>query len=195
MKIINLFLLTYLPFMVSAQTESEIRKHYQEVNKQITQSFELGYEGPLYQNQLVVNKTGKSWPAVGFYADTTNFWYDDDPNHLSISDRNPKIVLIKVIVSSRRAADVWTREEYLYKNGILLFYYSFWGEEDKANEIRTYFNNNGLMFKSLVQVNGRVLSAKEMATGEYTDSKPDPKKIVKEGKRYQDLFVRSMNVH
>ena len=195
MKIINLFLLTYLPFMVSAQTESEIRKHYQEVNKQISQSFELGYEGPLYQNQLVVNKTGKSWPAVGLYADTTNFWYDDDPNHLSISDRNPKIVLIKVIVSSRRAADVWTREEYLYKNGILLFYYSFWGEEDKANEIRTYFNNNGLMFKSLVQVNGRVLSAKEMATGEYTDSKPDPKKIVKEGKRYQDLFVRSMNVH
>ena len=195
MKITNLFLLTFLPFLVSAQTESEIRKHYQEANKQITQSFELGFEGPLYQNQLVVNKTGRSWPAVGIYADTTNFWYDDDPNHLSPSDRNPKIVLMKVTSSSRRAADVWTRDEYLYKNGALLFYYSYWGEEDKANETRVYFNSRGLMIKSLVKINGKEITAKDMESGQYSDVKPVPISIIKAGKRYQDLFLRSMDAH
>lgn len=73
MKIFFVLLVICFPFSVNAQTEAGIRKHYTEVNKQITESIENGYEGPLYQNQLVVNKNGKSWPAVGNYSATTDF--------------------------------------------------------------------------------------------------------------------------
>lgn len=55
------------PLFAADQTETEIRTHYTAVNKQITESIELGFEGPLYQNQWVANKNGRSWPAVGLY--------------------------------------------------------------------------------------------------------------------------------
>ena len=67
MKIFILSLLFYFPFKAFAQTEADIKKHYQEVNKQITESIEHGYEGSLYNNQWVTNKNSKSWPAVGNY--------------------------------------------------------------------------------------------------------------------------------
>ena len=192
MRKIIFFLLLFHSINTIAQTEVEIRKHYQEVNKQISQSIVQGYEGPLYHNQWVVNKTGKSWPAVGLYADTTNFWYDDDPGHLSAADRNPKMVLLKVEVSTRRSADVMSGEEYLFKNGVLFFYYSYWGEENTATETRAYFSNRGVMFKNMVKVNGKELSIKELATGEQSDAKPNAKTILVAGKKYQELFVKQM---
>ncbi|MGQ0740492.1 MAG: hypothetical protein ACT4OJ_15690 [Bacteroidota bacterium] len=80
-----------LPLLALSQTETDIRKHYNEVNKQIEESIQQGYEGPLYQNQLTSNKNGKSWPAVGRYDETVNFWYDDDPGHIPATERNLKM--------------------------------------------------------------------------------------------------------
>ena len=45
----SLFILISLS--ASAQTETDIRKHYTAVNQQITESIEQGFEGPLYNNQ------------------------------------------------------------------------------------------------------------------------------------------------
>ena len=48
-------LLFSLPLMAIAQTETDIRNHYTAVNKQIKESIELGFEGPLYQSQWIAN--------------------------------------------------------------------------------------------------------------------------------------------
>ena len=185
------FILLCFSLVASAQTESDIRKHYIEVNKQITESIEQGYEGLLYQNQLVINKNIKSWPAVGFYADTINFWYDDDPNHLPATERNPKNVVLKVNVS-RKASHLITNEEYLYKDGKLLFFYSHEGEEGNEWETRVYFNSKSIMFKSSVKANGRELTAKDFTTEEYKDFKPNSVTVMASGKKHLDLFVKSM---
>lgn len=88
----TLFLLLFIITAIkgSAQTESYIREHYTKINSQITESVEQGFEGPLYNNQWINNKNGRSWPAVGNYSDTINFWYDDPPYHLSAAERSPK---------------------------------------------------------------------------------------------------------
>jgi hypothetical protein len=191
MKRILFFIFTCQSFFTTAQTETAIRSHYTEVNKKIVQSIELGFEGPLYNNHWVANKNGRSWPAVGIYTETTDFWYDDDPNHLPATERNPKNVLLKVNVS-RHASHLYTSEEYLYKDGKLLFYYSHEGEEGNKWETRVYFNNKGVMFKSNVKANGKELSAKDFITEEYKDFKPNPVTVMTNGKKYQDLFVKSM---
>ena len=173
-----------------AQTETDIRNHYQEVNKKIQSSKEHDMEGELYCNEFVSNKYSKSWPAVGIYNETTDFWYDDDPNHLAPSDRDPKITLLKVAIA-RRSAQLTTNEEYLYKNGRLVFYYSKEGEEGKERETRLWFNAKG-MFKSSVKADGKELSAKELSSAEYSDFKPSSVAVSKDGKRYQDLYLKHM---
>jgi hypothetical protein len=183
--------LLFITLRSVAQTETDIRKHYNEVNKKITDAIEQGFEGPLYQNQLIINKNIKSWPAVGYYVDTINFWYDDDPNHLPASERNPKNVLLKVN-TSRKASHLMTNEEYLYKDGKLLFYYSHEGEEGNEWETRVYFNSKGIMFKSSVKANGKELTTKDFLTEDYKDFKPNAVAIMADGKKHQDLFVKSM---
>jgi hypothetical protein len=191
MKKIALIVLLCKVFVASAQSETGIRNHYTDVNKQITESIEQGFEGSLYNNQWVANKNGRSWPAVGIYTETTDFWYDDDPNRLPASERNPKNVLLKVNIS-RKASHLMTNEEYLYKDGKLLFYYSHEGEEGNEWETRVYFNIKGIMFKSSVKANGKELTVKDFATEEYRDFKPNPVSVMTNGKKYQDLFVKSM---
>jgi hypothetical protein len=191
MKQFFLFTLLLLSLSCAAQTETEIRNHYTEINKKITESIEQGFEGPLYNNQWVTNKNGKSWPAVGIYTETTDFWYDDDPSHLPASERNPKNVLLKVTIS-RRASALSTYEEYLYKAGKLFFYYSHEGEEGNEWETRVYFNTKGIAFKTSVKANGKELTGKELAIPENHDLKPNPVVILSVSKKYQDLFIKSM---
>lgn len=191
MKKLVLLFLFWLPFIVTAQTETSIRNHYTEVNKRIAESIEHGFEGPLYNNHWETNKNGKSWPAVGLYSEITDFWYDDDPNHLPASERNPKNVLLKVTIT-RKASHLMTNEEYLYKDGKLVFYFSHEGEEGNEWETRAYFNSKGIMFKSSVKANGKELTAKDLATEEYRDFKPNSAIIMSAGKKYQDLFLKSM---
>lgn len=186
-----LFLLLSLPLFIAAQSEADIRKHYTEVNKQITESLEQGYEGPLYNNHWETNKNGRSWPAVGIYSETTDFWYDDPPDHLSAADRSPKNVLLKVNIS-RHASHLFTNEEYLFKDGKLLFYYSSEGEEGNVWETRVYFNNKGIAFKSSVKADGKDLTAKDFLKEEYKDFKPNPAAVLANAKKLQELFVKSM---
>ncbi|MCX6316410.1 MAG: hypothetical protein NTW29_03920 [Bacteroidetes bacterium] len=191
MKRVLITIFTLISIHAASQTEADIRKHYNEVNEQIKESIELGFEGPLYQNQLVINKNGRSWPAVGNYSDTVNFWYNDPPDHLPAIERNPKNVLVKVNLS-RVASGFRMIEEYLYKDGKLLFYYSFQAEEGKKWETRAWFNNKGIMIRSSVKADDRDLTSKELLTTEFKDFKPKPLTILAEAKKFQDLFIKSM---
>lgn len=186
-----IFFLLLSPFFISAQSEIDIRKHYSEVNKQIAESIERGFEGLLYNNHWMTNKNGKSWPAVGLYTETTDFWYDDDPNHLPASERTPKNVLLKVTVS-RKAAGFSSNEEYLYKNGKFLFYYSSQVEEGSMVETRLYFNNKEVMFKSIVKANELELTSKDFFDADYKEFKPNPAAVKAEAVKYQGLFIKSM---
>jgi len=187
-----LLLTSFLYFTATAQTEADIRKHYQDVNKQIEDSKQQAYEGPLYCNEWVTNKHSKSWPAVGIFTETTSFWYEDDPNHLPGSERDPKTVLLKVAITTRRSSDALSNEEYLYRNGRLLFYFMNWGEEGNAWETRAWFSSNGFMFKSTVKKNGVQYTEKELNSEANKDQKPVSKKILAAAKKYQDLFLKSM---
>ncbi|HEV7781506.1 MAG TPA: hypothetical protein VGO58_09575 [Chitinophagaceae bacterium] len=191
MKRLSLFTALLFSIAASAQTETSIRTYYTEVNKQINESIEQGFEGPLYNNQWISNKNGRSWPAVGNFSETTDFWYDDPPDHISASERNPKNVLVKVNIT-RKASHLSTNEEYLFKDGRLLFYFSQEGEEGNEWETRVYFNSKGIAFKSSVKANGKELTAKDLLTEEYKDFKPKPASILVTAKKYQDLFVKSM---
>ncbi len=191
MKRSFLFLLLLLPMVLSAQTETSIRAHYTEVNKQIAESIENGFEGPLYNNQWTTNKNGRSWPAVGNYSETTDFWYDDPPDHLPAAERNPKNVLVKVNIT-RKASHLGTNEEYLFKDGKLLFYFLQEGEEGNEWETRVWFNSKGIAFKNSVKANGKELTTKDFLTEDYKDFKPKPASILIDAKKYQDLFVKSM---
>ncbi|NOT51775.1 MAG: hypothetical protein HOP10_10930 [Chitinophagaceae bacterium] len=191
MKKIILVLLVASSQLLYAQTETDIRSHYNEINKKIQESVENGYEGSLYNNHWETNKNGKSWPAVGRYSEITDFWYEDDPNHLPDTERNPKNVLLKVNVT-RHSSHLTTNEEYLYKDGKLLFWFSSQAEEGSTWETRVYFNSKGVMFKSSVKANEKELTAKDLTTEEYKDLKPDPAAIMANGKEYQELFVKSM---
>jgi hypothetical protein len=188
-RIVFIFLL--FSVYCTAQTEADIRKHYTEVNKQITESVEKGFEGSLYNNHWETNKNGKSWPAVGRYSEITDFWYDDDPNHLPATERNPKNVLLKVTVS-RKAAGFNSGEEYLFKDGKLLFYYSSQAEEGSRVETRLYFNSKGVMFKSSVKSNELELTAKDFLDAGYKEFKPNPIVAKAAAVKYRDLFVKSM---
>lgn len=191
MKKLILTVLAGLPLLLYAQTETEIRNHYTEVNRRITESIEQGFEGPLYQNQWVSNKNGRSWPAVGLYNETVDFWYDDPPDHLPASERNPKNVLLKINIV-RKSSHLMTNEEFLFKDGKLLFYYSHEGEEGNEWQTRVYYNSKGIAFKTSVKANGKELAAKDFLTEEYRDFKPNPVHIMNQARKWQDLFVKSM---
>jgi hypothetical protein len=173
--------------VASAQTEPEIRKYYQETNARIEESMEQGFEGPLYHNRWIVNGTGKSWPAVGRYADTADFWYDQPPDHLPATERDPKKVLLKVVVN-RVSSHYHRHEEYLFKNGLLIFYFANEAEEGHGWETRAWFNAKGVI-RTNVRVNELEITAKDL---EYKDVAPDLTEIRKNAKDYQDLFVKSM---
>lgn len=190
MKLLLLTVFTGIVSVVIAQTENQIRSHYQEINQKITESKQSGFEGPLYCNEWTTNKNGKSWPAVGIYRQTTEFWYNDDPGHIPAIERNPLIVLEKVNGTTTSSA-LTINEEFLFQNGKLVFYFKHEGEEGLNIETRLYFNSKGL-FKSSVKANGKELSASDFLQQEYKDFKPNSAFAVKEAKRYQDLFVKSM---
>ena len=191
MKRFLLFLFISQSLLVMAQTETSIRAHYTDVNKKIEESIAQGFEGPLYNNQWVNNKNGRSWPAVGNFSETVDFWYDDPPEHLSAAERNPKNVLLKVTIN-RKASHLGSNEEFLFKDGKLLFYFLNEGEEGNEWETRVYYNSKGIAFKTSVKANGKELTAKDFLTEEYKDFKPNPAKILLNAKKYQDLFVKSM---
>lgn len=191
MKVLLLLLAGCLPLLLPAQTEEQIRAHYQDINRKIKESKEQGYEGPLYCDETVVNRHLRSWPAVGRYEETTQYWYDDDPYHVPAAERNPRTVLQKVEMT-RTSSALRTIEEYLFRNGKLVFFYRLEGEEGNSCETRLYFNGKGL-FKSIVKFNDKQLSAADLKKEEYADWKPAPVNVLQTARGYQDIFLKSLH--
>lgn len=191
MKMFLLLLAGGSCLLAHAQTEEQIRSHYQDINRKIKESKEQGYEGSLYCDETVVNRHLRSWPAVGLFQETTQYWYDDDPYHVPANERNPRTVLQKIELT-RRSSALSVSEEYLFRHGKLVFYYCREGEEGNLWETRLYFNGKGL-FKSIVKVNEKELSAADFKKEEYADWKPEPMKVLQTARDYQATFLKGLH--
>lgn len=173
-----------------AQSENDIRNHYNQVNNQIKESIEKGYEGPLYNNHWVVNKNGRSWPAVGIYEGITDFWYNDTPDHID-EEQKPETILLKVS-STHRSTSYVNSEEYLFQNGKLVFFYSRLDEGGDIWETRYYFNFSGKKFKEIIRFNEKDLTQQEIISDQYKDIITSPEKAIGNSRKYQELFIKSM---
>lgn len=118
----------------SAQTDrriEEIRALYQETNDKIAESEADGETSSTYLTELIVNKNNGSYPAVGVYRSVVKFYYT-----YGNREKNPYPErLLKIMVTTSRAARTEYSEYLLNARGQLVFYF-----ERKENiEKRFYF--------------------------------------------------------
>jgi hypothetical protein len=164
-KIFLFFVIVFcLQFASNAQynTVEKIRAYYTKVNTEINAA--IKNKVGKYCNEISVNTTKASWPAVGnSYQKKISVWYSDDP--VSHGDDNPDVLLDKVNIAGEIAGNKYT-EEYLFANGELLFYcffdtYKYNGTIEK-DEYRVYFNR-GKVLKYDVKMGGHNEITREQA--------------------------------
>lgn len=126
------------------QKVEEIRKIYAETSAKI-EKVEKGSEeerlSGIAVNELVVNKTGKSWPAVGTYKVVYRFYYDS-----AGEDPYPSR-LLKITVNTQSAARKYF-EEFVYDHsGKLMFYLERTEADEMPEERRVYFEDGVTAFR------------------------------------------------
>jgi hypothetical protein len=123
-----------------AQTDrriEQIKQRYEQVNAQIAES-ETSDGSELYLNELIVNKNGRSWPAVGTYEIVYKFYYGFGDRE---KDPYPN-TLVKVTVSTSRSGDRVYAEYLFNPAGQVIFYY----EKDRLQiEHRHYYQSEKLI--------------------------------------------------
>ncbi len=138
---VSCFLFTALG--VSAQTGKTvetIRKYYTTVAEKARLADtdeDQGQYGDLVMNELVINKRGHQWRAVGIFGETYKFFYrgGDSEAHMYPD----QLVMVKV---ERRVSNRNYLEEFVYdKAGRLIFYFQKAENDDQVPaERRVYFS-------------------------------------------------------
>lgn len=135
MKQVLVLIILLLGCSISAfsQTEKrieEIRKIYQEVNKNVAECEVNGDTSTTFLTEMIVNKNDGSYPAVGIYKTTVKFYYT-----FGDREKNPyPNRLMKIMVTTNRSATTETSEFLFSEQGQLIFYF-----EKKEEERRVYF--------------------------------------------------------
>lgn len=110
----------------------EIKKIYKQVNEQIAEAEKHFAESDIYFTELVVNKGGTMYPAVGNFKQVIKFYYT-----FGDREQNPyPNRLLKIVVSTERAARKEYAEYLFNTSGQLVFYF----EKDDETESRFYFS-------------------------------------------------------
>ncbi|MBS1792927.1 MAG: hypothetical protein JSS81_03690 [Acidobacteria bacterium] len=121
-------------FAAAGQTDrriEEIRRISREVSAQIAECETAGATSTTFLTELVVNRNGGPYPAVGIYRAVVKFFYTfGDREKNPYPDR-----LLKIVVSVDRAAAGERSEYLLNERGELIFYY----EKKEETETRLYF--------------------------------------------------------
>ncbi|QQS40655.1 MAG: hypothetical protein IPM63_14985 [Acidobacteriota bacterium] len=115
-----------------------IRKIYSETNAKIEKVEKGGEEDRLAGiavNELVVNKTGKSWPAVGNFREVYRFYYDSDGESPYPSK------LLKISKATESAARKYFEEYVFDRSGNLIFYFEKTEDGEVPLERRVYFDS------------------------------------------------------
>ena len=172
-QITTLLLLSFLTINISAQKNKikEIRTYYYDISKQISSK-------SLYVNELILNKNGKEqsrWPAVGYYYEKINFFYDTAPAHWEAKGKES----LKKVTTEQVYAARNIKTEYLFKNKKIVFCFI---KQTDVGEHRYYFAK-GKLIKYLEKLN--------------SDSSEFDKKynteILEQAKKLQKLYLFIMN--
>jgi hypothetical protein len=163
---------------VAAQTEDRriaaVRQLYKQVTEQIAQSEKETEGSELFCAELIVNKHGKSWPAVGRYQILYRFYFTYGDR-----ERNPypnRLVMASVVT---RRSDRETREEFLFNRaGQLVFYFA--QDEQDADAARRFYFSSGRVIRAMV--GQRVVGPSEP---EFVNR---ARTLVREQKRLLSLF-------
>jgi hypothetical protein len=144
-KIISLLACLLFTMVVFSQEDKikEIRDLYTSTQENIAVAVKGEETVNFYCNELVVNKHGGSWRAVGNYLKTIKFWYTDDPT--ADDEDNDLLVLSKIEVNSEWSAGNKNYTELLYKDGKLVFCFqkdASYDNIEKPFETRWYFDND-----------------------------------------------------
>ena len=157
----------------------EIRRIYKQTNEQISAAEKSFAESTIFMTELVVNKGGTMYPAVGTFRNTIKFYYTyGDREENPYPNR-----LLKVTVATNRAANhEWS--EYLFDpSGRLIFYYEKMGE-DKEAESRFYFASGKIIRIQRGQRIADINSRQELAAPGAVQAQAD--KLV-------EIFKRSLD--
>lgn len=137
-----LFLTFFAMLAVSAQTVDKtvekIRTYYNDVSEKARLAEtedDQGEFGDLVMNELVINKRGHQWRAVGQFRETYKFFYKTTGESMY-----PETLVMVAV--ERKVSDRSYTEEYLYnEKGMLVFYFQKAENDDQVPaERRVYFN-------------------------------------------------------
>jgi len=132
---------------VSAQTApvdrtvAAIRAQYDEIGRRIRQSEarkpDEVYGVGIVRSELVINKDGEPWRAVGFYRIVYTFWFHEggEPAQGAFPKR-----LRKATVASRISSRKYYQEFFYDQAGALVFHFRRAEEDDKPVELRLYLD-------------------------------------------------------
>lgn len=133
--LILIILLISISDLAFSQTEKrieEIRKIYQEVNKNVAECEANGDTSTIFLTEMVVNKNNGSYPAVGIYKTTVKFYYTFGDREKSPYPNR----LLKIMLTTNRSNRTETSEYLFDAKGLLIFYF----EKKEDKEQRGYFN-------------------------------------------------------
>lgn len=172
----------YNMLSANAQTSDkrveEIRRIYQETNEQISAAEKDFSTSAIFLTELIVNKGGTMYPAVGIFSNTIKFYY-------AYGDREENPYpnrLLKITVSTNRSANrEWS--EYLFdRAGKLIFYYEKMGEESEA-ESRFYFASGKII---------RIQRGQRIADINSRQELDAPKAVQAQADKLVEIFQRSL---
>lgn len=187
------FCLLVLGLIVSifsfAQSVNEIQQYNEAINQQVAQSLAEKYDGPLYHNQWVTNKDSASWPVVGMYSATTDFWYNYPPDILDEND-NRDSVLVK-INATQRSISYWQNETFLFQKGKLLLYTYRLDEGGDVLEQSIYFSLSGKLLQQVIFFNEKEIPLNDNSLEPYQNILMKPETAIATAKKLTGLFVHS----
>ena len=120
------------------QKVERIRKVYSGTSAKIEKVEKGGEEdrrAGIAVNELVVNATGKSWPAVGNFKEVYRFYYEEDGESPYPSK------LLKITLVTESAARKYSNEFVYGPSGSLIFYFERSEDDDGPLERRVYFDS------------------------------------------------------
>jgi len=182
-----LFVLLLTVPVISAQTTGKtvekIRTYYNEVSEKARAAEtedDQGEFGDLIMNELVINKRGHQWRAVGRFRVTYKFFYK------TWGETMYPETLVMVAVE-RKVSDRSYTEEYLYnEKGALLFYFQKAENDTEVPAERSVYFNLG---KAVRIVEGEKKRNRLKAADAAT-----VKEILAQSLKIKRIFIRSIRL-
>lgn len=179
-KILTVFLILIASIAVSAQDKriAEIRRIYQQTNELIKKAEKNFKESEIFVTEMITNKAGTPYPAVGIFGDDIKFYY-------TYGDRLKTPYpyrLLKIETKTYRSAMTTHNEYYFDADEELVFHYSkLLGADDES---RLYFDD-GKIFRFLV-------GADDITNSNFRRKEAIVRKTLERQKKLVNIFKNSL---